>query len=102
MDKELMDFLTMMNNNVEKGFADVKKDFAVVRKDVADVRKQLSEVNRKLDVLDGRVTRGFDETATLFESADKRYITLAQSDIKYLKHKIAQLDEAVFLLQPEQ
>ncbi|MDW0116235.1 hypothetical protein QTL97_04765 [Sporosarcina thermotolerans] len=58
MDKELMDFLTMMKNNMEKGFADVKK--------------QLSEVNRKLDVLEGRVTRGFDETATLFESADCR------------------------------
>ncbi|WP_339251735.1 hypothetical protein NSQ43_15765 [Sporosarcina sp. FSL W8-0480] len=88
MDKELMDFLTMMNSNMEKGFKEVKKQFL--------------EVNRKLDVIEGRVTRGFDETATLFESADKRFITLAQSDIKYLKHKIAQLDEAVFLLQPEQ
>lgn len=88
MDKELTDFLTMMNNNMGKGFGDVKK--------------QLSEVDRKLDVLEGRVTPGSDETAALFESADKRFITLAQSDIKYLKHKVAQLDEAVFLLQPEQ
>ncbi|WHT48207.1 hypothetical protein QNH10_19675 [Sporosarcina thermotolerans] len=64
MDKELMDFLTMMKNNMEKGFADVKK--------------QLSEVNRKLDVLEGRVTRGFDETATLFESADCRYQILIE------------------------
>jgi len=50
MDKELMDLLTIMNQKMEKGFADVKE--------------QLSEVNRKLDILERRLTRGFDETAT--------------------------------------
>lgn len=45
-----MDLLTIMNNNMENGFTDVKE--------------QLSEVNRKLDSLEGRLTRGFDETAT--------------------------------------
>ncbi|WP_186673060.1 hypothetical protein [Sporosarcina sp. BP05] len=109
MDKQILEMLELMNDKMDKGFT--------------DLNNRMGTIEAKVDSLDAKVDKGLaemtvwhgersNESVKLLTSIDNRFDKLeneieqlnvvTSKSVRYLKHKIMELDQEVFLLHPEQ
>ena len=116
MDKQLLEMFEMIMKKMTEMQSDVKSvklDMAEMKSEASDLRTEMNArfdaVDMRFGAVDDRMTRGFAETVTLFNSADKRFNTLeeltgkiATQDVEFLKHKMVKIEQDVFVINKNQ
>lgn len=91
----------ILDAQLNNGFSQTAGRFNVI-----DDRLKVSEI--KIDAVDAQVYRGFTEMTELSQSTDRRFDVIEKlvrgtttQDVKYLSHKMQQIEKDVFLLNKD-
>lgn len=84
MDNEIMKTLAKLHEGMEKGFTDIKEDLFVIKKDVSDIKLAIADMAE-------------ENTAISLRNVEP-----VAADLKYIEHKVLQLEREVFEIRHTQ
>jgi len=94
MENQILEMLKQMNDRIEQGFSSVNERFDGIDERLNQVEVRLGKIDEKLDGIGGQ----FEETTKqLIASNDT-----GKSEMKFLTHKVIQLEKEVFMIGNKQ
>lgn len=94
MENQILEMLKQMNDRIEQGFTSVNERFDRIDERLNQVELRLGGIEAKLDGIGGQ----FEETTKqLIASND-----IGKSEMKFLTHKVIQLEKEVFIMGNKQ
>jgi len=112
VNKEILEMMGKLNENIEKGFAEINGRIDKTNKHLDETNKRIDETNEvmnarfdnvdtRLDKIDGRIYG----LASHFEELSKNTLAVRDDlnqEVKYLQHKVNHIEKELFFLNPEQ
>ena len=105
MEKQLLEMMGKMMEQmtgIQSEMKDMKIEITDMKTEMTDMKSEMNvrfdSVDSKLGLLDVQLNSGFKQTGKRFDKLDKTTEQLVTRDVRFLKHKMHQLEEDVFLL----
>ena len=93
-ENQVMEMLKQMNERMEQGFSEVNEKLDGIDGRLIQVELRLGEIDEKLDGIGGQ----FEETTKQLIASDYT----GKSEMKFLTHKVIQLEKEVFIIGNKQ
>jgi chromosome segregation ATPase len=93
-ENQVMEMLKQMNERMEQGFSKVNEKLDGIDGRLNQVELRLGEIDEKLDGIGGQ----FEETTKQLIASDDT----GKSEMKFLTHKVIQLEKEVFIIGNKQ
>ncbi|MBU0941630.1 MAG: hypothetical protein KKD36_09385 [Bacteroidetes bacterium] len=94
MENQVLEMLKQMNERMEQGFSEVNEKLDGIDGRLNQVELRLGEIDEKLDGIGGQ----FEETTKQLIASDDT----GKSEMKFLTHKVIQLEKEVFIIGNKQ